>query len=144
MSAPPRATGWPSAPYVLVNAIGDRWPVYAATRFPGPESPDGDVQALVGRGLGVVRVLRLGGSRDRITDTARVAVDVVHGSEGAAEDLAETIATWAVDTRPIRAAGLMLDGATVEVPPHELPYADPTVSQFSMVLVTSSRRIETR
>jgi hypothetical protein len=43
-----------------------------------------------------------------------------------------------------RAIGLMIDRAVVEVPPHEVPYADPTVTQFSMVLVTTSRRFESR
>lgn len=139
---PERTVGWPSVPKVLVDAIGERFDCYTATRFPGPQSPDGDVQAIVASGHGVVRITRLGGPRDRVTDQGRIAVDVIHADEALAEDLAEEIATWLVDTRPIRGAGLMLDGATVEVSPHEVPYPDPSVSQFSAIYLTSARRIE--
>lgn len=143
-STQPRATGFPSVPRALVAALGERFTVYAATRFPGPGDPYGDVQALIAAGTPVARVLRLGGRRDRLTDYARVVVDVIAADEPTAEDLAEEIATWLADTRPIRAAGLLLDGADVEIAPHPLPYADPSISQFSATYVVSSRRIEAR
>lgn len=145
MTAPlARTVGWPSSPKVLVHAIAGEFGCYASTRFPGPEEPFGDVEKLAKSGTAVVRVVRLGGDRNKTDDHARVAVDVIADGEGPAEDLAESIATWAVDTSPIRAIGLMIDRAVVEVPPHEVPYADPTVTQFSMVLVTTSRRFESR
>lgn len=140
MTAVARTTGWPSVPKVLVYAIGDRFDCYAATRFPS------DLQQLAAGGTGVTRVVRLGGAnRDQHTDQARVAIDVVHASEGQAEDLAENIRAWLTDTSTtVRAAGAMLDRLVCEVAPHEVPYADPSVSQFSMILVASSRRMETR
>lgn len=141
MSSPERTTGWPSVPKVLVDAIGERFDCYAATRFPGPDSPDGDVAEIVAAGYGVVRILRLGGTRDRVTDRATVAIDVIHAGEAQAEDLAENIATWLVDTRPIRGAGRLLDGADVDVAPHSLPYPDPSLSQFSATYVVSARRM---
>lgn len=144
MSAPAagRITGWPSVPKVLVAAIGNMFGCYVATRFPGPGNPSGDIQSLIASGVGVVRVVRVGGSLfDRHTDQARVAVDVIHADEAQAEDLAENIRTWMVDTSPIHGAGLMLDGAAVEVAPHEVAYTDPTVSQFSATYVVSSRRM---
>lgn len=141
----PRTTGFPSVPKALVAGIADRFPGnYVATRFPGPGDADGDVQQIAAAGHGVVRVTTLGGSRDRVTATQRVAIDVIAANEGLAEDLAEAICTWLLDTRPIRGGGLMLDGATVEVAPHEAPYADPSIAQFSASYVVSTRRLEAR
>lgn len=141
----PRTTGFPSIPKTLVAGIADRFPGnYVATRFPGPSDPDGDVQTIAGGGHGVIRIVTIGGSRDRFDAHQRVAIDVIAANEGLAEDLAESICTWLLDSRPIRGGGLMLDEATVEVAPHEAPYADPSISQFSATYVVSTRRLEAR
>jgi hypothetical protein len=141
----PRTTGFPSIPRALVGALGDKFPGnYVATRFPGPDDPDGDVQTIVAAGNGVVRVTTLGGSRDKHNATQRVAIDVIEADEGRAEDLAESICTYLLDTRPIRGGGLMLDGADVEVAPHEVPYADPSIAQFSATYAVQTRRLEAR
>jgi hypothetical protein len=128
-------------PKVLVAALSDVFaPVRVATRFPT------DLQQLVESGTGVVRVIRIGGTnRDQHTDQARVAIDVVHASEGNAEDLAESIRTWLTDRgRTIWGAGAMLDKVECDLAPHEVAYTDPSVSQFSMSIVVSARRMETR
>lgn len=139
--APERTTGWPSVPKVLVSVIGARFGCYTATRFPGPSDPAGDVQAIAKSGGAVVRVVRLGGPRDRITDQARIAIDVIAGSEAQAEDLAELIAEWLIDDPAITDGVAMLDRVTVEVAPHPVPYTDPSVVQFSSTFVASSRRM---
>lgn len=146
MTAPERTVGYPSIPKVLVAGIANRHPeCYVATRFPSQADPNGDVQTIVRAGGGVVRVLSLGGDRDRVTAQQRVAVDCIAGDEATAEDLAEDVCTWLLDTRPIRVPGQkLLDGADCEVAPHEVPYADPTISQFSATYVVSTRRIEAR
>lgn len=140
MTAPARTVGWPSVPKVFVDAISTQTGARVATRFPT------DLQQLAESGTGVVRVIRIGGSNvDAHTDQARVAIDVVHATEGQAEDLAETIRAWLIDRdTTVRGAGAMLDRVVCEVAPHEVPYTDPSVSQFSMVLVASSRRMESR
>jgi hypothetical protein len=141
-----RTTGFPSVPLVLIHVIADRWPnAYVATRFPGPDSAQGDVQGVIKSGGVVVRVLGLGGNRDRFNASQRVAIDVIAASEGEAEDLAEDIATFLIDTRPIRATGIgMVDGAEIESAPAEASYADPTITQFSATYVVQTRRIEAR
>lgn len=141
-----RTTGYPSVPQVLVNGIAAVFAdCYVATRFPGPRDPQGDVQAITTAGGRVVRVLGLGGNRDRFTATQRVAVDVIAIDEATAEDLAESICTWLIDTRPIRVPGFpLLDGAEVESAPASVPYTDPTICQFSATYVVSTRRIEAR
>lgn len=146
MTAPARTTGFPSVPKVLVSGIADRHPeCYVATRFPSAADPDGDVQTIIRAGGAVVRIVSLGGDRDRLTARQRVAIDVIAGDEAAAEDLAENICTWLLDTRPIRVPGQqLLDGADCEVAPHEAPYADPSISQFSATYAVSTRRIEAR
>jgi hypothetical protein len=141
-----RTTGYASIPKVLVAGLGDRYAgAYVATRFPSAADPNGDVQTITGAGGSVIRVMSLGGDRDRINARQRVAVDVIARDEAAAEDLAEDICTWLLDTRPIRVPGQqLLDAAECEIAPHELPYADPTISQFSATYVVSTRRIEAR
>ena len=140
-----RTVGFPSVPLVLINAIADLKPnAYVASRFPGPGDQQGDVQAIVAAGGVVVRVLGVGGSRDRITANQRVAVDVIAATEAAAEDTAEDIATFLLDTRPIRGGGFMVDAAEVESAPTQGAYPDPAISQFSATYVVSTRRIEAR
>lgn len=143
MSAPARTTGWPSIPKILVHGIADRFGCYVATRFPGPQNPQGDLQQIVRRGTAVVRVVRIGGNRDDVTDYARIAVDVVEATEARAEDLAENIATWLIDDTAISTPavpGAVLDRITVEIAPHVAPYTDPTIAQFSATYVVTARR----
>lgn len=135
MTTPPR-TGWPAADKTLVAAVSDRFQVFAATRFPS------DLMGIVREGTPVVHIRRIGGTNaDRHTDQARVVVDVIAADEDTAEDLAETIRIWLLDTRPIRGGGVLLDGASVEVAPVNANFTDPEVSQYSATYVISSRRI---
>ena len=140
-----RTVGYPPVPVVLIAVIADRHPnAYVATRFPGPSDAQGDVQTIIAAGGVVIRVLGLGGDRDRVTAHQRIAIDVIAGSEPEADDVSEDIATFLLDTRPLRGAGYMVDGVDVESAPAEVPYADPAITQYSATYVVSTRRIEAR
>lgn len=123
---------WPSVPKALAAALYDAVePAFAGTRLTHPLD------------LPAVWVRRLGGVDDGVTDRARVDVVVIHEDEEQAEQLAERIRSYLVDTSPIRGAGLLLDGATTEVAPHQVPYSDsdnPDRAQFSATYVIESRR----
>jgi hypothetical protein len=132
--------GWPPVSTALVAALGVLLPeAWVATRFPAHQP---SVQDLLAKGTTVVRVIRNGGTRDRDDDHARIGVDVIAPDEDTAENTAEAIATWMVDTRPIRGAGFLLDGADTEVAPHPVPYPDPEAAQFAAFYVVHSRRID--
>lgn len=141
-----RTTGWVSIPKVLVSALDEQFPgAWVATRFPGPGDAQGPIQTLVSRGSGVIRVLRIGGHRDDVTDYASVAIDVIHASEGRAEDLAEEVAVWLQDNTSIRARavpGVFLDRVTVDVAPHPAFYPDPTITQISATYTVTARRFD--
>lgn len=118
---------WPSVQKALVAALYAQFG-YGSTRIDSFDE------------LPVVQVTRLGGFDDGKTDSARIQVIVVAADEDEAETLAEDIRHYLVDTRPIRGAGLLLDGATTEVAPHRVPYPDPQVSEYLAVYVVTARR----
>lgn len=121
---------WPSVPAVLADAL------YAevgagSTRLTHPlETP-------------AVQVRRIGGQDNKVTDTARVDVLVIHDDEESAQTLAESIRGYLVDTSPIRGAGRLLDGAATEVGPYAVPWTDseyPDRSAFLATYVVTARR----
>lgn len=118
---------WPSAQVAIAGALYDKFEV-GSTQLPGDFA------------LPAVLVTRLGGRDDGKTDSARIQVIVIGETEESTETLAEDIRHFLVDTRPIRGAGLLLDGATTEVAPHRVPYPDPQVSEYLAVYVVTSRR----
>jgi hypothetical protein len=118
---------WPSVPTALADVL--------YTQF-----GSGSTQLTADFEMPAVQVTRLGGNDDGKTDFARMQVIVIAASEEEAETLSEDIRHFLVDTRPIRGAGLLLDGATTEVAPHRVPYADPQVSEYLAVYVVTSRR----
>lgn len=82
----------------------------------GVETPDDlDVR------LPFVRVMRIGGPRDRLNDHATVDVDVFAASYTAAETLAETISEWLCGPPP---GARELDRVDCDVAPRELPWSD--------------------
>lgn len=127
MTGPKR---WPSVPAALADALFNEVGA-GATRLNYPL----DIPSVL--------VRRIGGPDDGHTDRARVDVVVIHDDEDQAEQLAEHVRSFLVDTSPIRGAGLLLDGATTEVGPYQVPYQDsdnPERAQFLATYVIESRR----
>lgn len=121
---------WPSVPVALADALYEEFGA-GSTRLTHPlEFP-------------AVMVRRIGGLDDGFVDRARVDVVVIDSTEESAETLAEGIRSFLLDTRPIRGAGLLLDGATTEVAPYRVPYGDsqnPDISEYLATYVIESRR----
>lgn len=121
---------WPSVPKALAAALYEQFGS-GSTRLPHPLE------------LPAIQVRRIGGQDDGFTDRARVDVVVIADDEEEAEQLAEHIRSFLVDTSPIRGAGLLLDGAKTEVAPYQVPYGDssnPDRAQFLATYVVDSRR----
>lgn len=74
--------------------------------------------------LPFIRVRRIGGTDDRVTDAARVDVRVYDGDLSAAKALAETIRQRLI-SGPAATAHGVLDRAETEVGPQEVPGPDP-------------------
>lgn len=88
--------------------------------------------------LPFVRVLRVGGGRDRINDYPTVDVDVFAPTYAAAEAMAEAIDAWLVGPPP---GPRVFDRVEVEVAPRELPWGDEsTVRRFNATYRIVSRR----
>ncbi len=88
--------------------------------------------------LPFVRVLRIGGGRDRINDYPTVDVDTFAATYAQAEELAELVDAWLVGPPPTPSA---FDRVEVEVAPRELPWGDgTTVRRFNATYRIVSRR----
>lgn len=74
--------------------------------------------------LPFIRVRRIGGTDDRVTDVARVDVRVYAVNLSDAEDLSETIRQRLI-SRPSATVHGVLDRAVTEVGPQEVPGPDP-------------------
>lgn len=74
--------------------------------------------------LPFIRIRRIGGSDDRVTDVARVDVRVYDADLSAAKTLAETIRQRLI-SRPSATPFGVLDRADTEVGPQEVPGPDP-------------------
>ncbi|WP_289009965.1 hypothetical protein [uncultured Thermomonospora sp.] len=87
-----------------------------------------------------IRVRRVGGADDRITDAARMAVDVFAPTRAAAWEQARLIQQHLISgPRAIPGAGI-IDRVRTEVGPQETPYDTPGVRCVTAIYVVSSRR----
>lgn len=87
----------------------------------------------------LVRVRRLGGSDDRITDTARVDVEVYAATYATARDLAGACQQRLLNRPHITAAG-SIDTVTTESSPAEIPHDDQAVRLVAATYRISFRR----
>ncbi len=88
--------------------------------------------------LPFVRVLRIGGGRDRLNDYPTVDVDTFAPTYAAAEAMAEAIDAWLVGPPP---GPRGFDRVEVEVGPRELPWGDvDVVRRFNATYRIVSRR----
>jgi hypothetical protein len=107
---------WPPATRIVAAVLDDLGDVVGETGI--------DLAARLQDSGRVIRVRRIGGSDDRITDVARVDVRVYAVDLSDAEDTAET-ARQRLISQPWATAHGVLDRAETEVGPQEVPGPDP-------------------
>lgn len=98
-----------------------------------------NLQSQLAGGARVVRVRRIGGDDDRITDAARVDVDVYAVDLSTAEAGAEA-ARQLLISGPVATSRGILDRADTEVAPHEVPSPDPDAYR----VVSATYRVSVR
>lgn len=87
-----------------------------------------------------VRCRRIGGADDRVTDVARVAVEVFAPTRAAAWTAARQI-QQALISGPRAVPGVgVIDRVRTEVGPQDLPYEDPRIRCVSATYEVASRR----
>lgn len=89
--------------------------------------------------LPFVRVGRVGGNDDRRSDFARIDVDVYAASEVAAYQLAEAL-RQALISGYVRTPLGMIDRATTETAPTQVPYDNPAVWHVMATYRVATRR----
>lgn len=89
--------------------------------------------------LPFIRVARIGGPSDRISDYARVAIDVFGATYAEAEALAALVHELLTGTR-LRAGGAVVDRVGVDQAPVELPWS-PQIRRFQGRYLFVSRRV---
>lgn len=100
--------------------------------------PD-DLQTRLAADRPVIRVRVVGGSDDRISDHPRVDVETFGPTRAVSKPLAETIRQRLLAGGHRTAHGV-IDRATTEVGPQEIPYDDPDVRRWSATYRLSTRR----
>lgn len=91
------------------------------------------------QGRRFVRVGRVTGNDDRITDVAVVDIDVFGASRQVARDLAEGIRAWLLGY-PLTAGSLIVDRVFTETAPTRAPWEDENVHRYLATYRISSRR----
>jgi hypothetical protein len=121
--------------HMLMDALADLVtdPADVGTVIPA------DLQNRLAAGRKVIRVRRIGGSDDRISDYPRVDVETFGATRADAWPLAESIRQRLI-SGPQRTAHGLIDRATTEVGPQEIPYDDPDVRRVLATYRLSTRR----
>lgn len=107
---------WPSSARVVAAVLDGLGTVVGETGT--------DLQSLLANGGRVLRVRRIGGSDDRITDFARIDVRAYAVNLSDAEETAE-LARQRLISGPSATPHGVLDRAETEVGPQEVPSPDP-------------------
>ena len=89
--------------------------------------------------LPFIRIRRLGGSDDVITDASRVDVDVYTTDASSGKALAETIRQRLI-SGPSKTAHGVIDRAWTEAGPQSVPAADPNIRRVIVTFRVSLRR----
>lgn len=125
-------TGFPDIELVLCTYLGDL--ANTGTRTPA------DLQDQ----LEFIRVRRVGGNDDQITDRARIDVEVFAATRAAGEGLTETVRQRLSRRGPVTvlAAGreVVVDRTQLLAGPIEVPWPDPNVRMFTAAYQTEARR----
>jgi hypothetical protein len=86
-----------------------------------------------------IRVTRSGGPRDRLTDYARLAVDVFDSDYSRGADLAEDIAAYLEPGR-LHQDAVVIDRVVVDSAPQEVAPWAPGIYRFEAAFTVTSRR----
>jgi hypothetical protein len=86
-----------------------------------------------------IRVTRSGGPRDRVSDYARLAVDVFDTDYSRGFALAEDIAAF-LEVGRLRYGAVLIDRVTCDNAPQELPPWAPGIFRFEATYTVVSRR----
>ena len=93
--------------------------------------------------LPFIRVHRLGGTDDRITDSARIVVDAFESTRPRSQQLAEAVRQRLLNF-PHVVGGAVIDRVTTVAAPQEVPWGPPNaasgVRRFTATYTVSSRR----
>lgn len=124
---------WPDVNKILIEAFAGK-----ANAVVGPKLTvlPTDMKA----SAPVIRVRRIGGNADELTDFPRVAVDVYDNSYEAAAALAEDLRQVLLDRDKVRTSFGRIDRCDVEVGPIEIPFADPDVRHITATYRLATRR----
>lgn len=90
--------------------------------------------------LPFIRVTLVGGSDDRVTDSATVDVDVFHTSITTAMVLAAQVRQALIDQSPHVVGAAVLDACFTVARPRWLPYGTPNVTRVVATYRVTSRR----
>jgi hypothetical protein len=112
----PVLASWPTAARVTGDVLAGLGTVVGETGT--------DLLSQLQNGNKVIRVRRIGGADDRVTDVARIDVRVYAVSLSDAEDTSES-ARQRLISGPSRTDHGVLDRAETEVGPQEIPSPDP-------------------
>lgn len=91
------------------------------------------------RGREFVRVARIGGRDDRVTDYPVVDIDVFAPTRQRARDLAEGVRSWLL-RYPVRVGTVTLDRVVTETAPFQAPWEGDNVSRYLATYRISTRR----
>ncbi|MGW5720777.1 phage tail termination protein [Amycolatopsis sp. NPDC003865] len=75
----------------------------------------------------IIRVQRVGGSDDRITDFPRIEIACYGENRAQAWDLSEQCRQTILASRATLVAGVLVDNADTDTPAQQIPYDDPDV-----------------
>lgn len=108
---------------------------YLADLAPGSNSTPSDLQTR----LPWIRVRRVGGSDDGVTDTAQVDVEVFHSSRAKAYALASAVRER-LRGRPPEGPGFLVDRVDTVLAPFEIENPNPNVTRFYSSFRLTTRR----
>lgn len=89
--------------------------------------------------LPFIRVTRAGGGRDRVSDYARIAVDVLDDNYSRAHSTAENVAAYLEPGR-LRYGAVLLDRVVTDSAPQEVAPWAPGIFRFEAAYTVVSRR----
>jgi hypothetical protein len=93
----------------------------------------------LGNLLPFIRVTRFGGADDRITDTARVDIDVFGATRPDAYPLAETVRQRML-AAPHTVNGVVIGTVTTDAAPTEVPWDDQLIRRWTASYQVKARR----
>lgn len=123
-------TPWPDPHIILMELLDD----LTASPVVGPRLHK-DFQDE----MPIIRVRKVGGGNDKITDFPRMSIDVYARTYPEASQLAEAIRQRLLAYPHITTAG-RLDRCEVEASPFEVPWPDNTLRYLTATYVISTRR----